>query len=305
MTGHENSEQVAPDFLALLMDRPPWFGFGLGLCAILLSQAPDPTAVEATGTSLRVLALPTLIAAVVALYPALSRVRSQRRALAQGDWRRAKVTGVEVLRASTGMPRHRLLWTDADGRVGRSRVIRKRWVPPKGRAIHVLQDPVSARQWWEGDLPVASPAGNGPLASVRWSTVLTWPSTWVALMAAVIALLLLLAGAPWVLTALSIVCAILGARAARHRARSLARALTIGARIEGTVVSHQRAPVSSVGRLSRRDPAGAAMRWESRDGHFGATNYVAHDRVIPVGGRILLRLDAVTGEAYWDGDGTT
>lgn len=304
MTGREDTKQDAPGFLALLMDRPPWIGFGLGLCAFLLSQAPDPTAVEATGTSLRVLALPVLIAAVIALYPALSRVRSQRRALAQGEWRRAKVTGVEVLSASTGMPRHRLLWTDADGRVGRSRVIRKRWVPPKGRAIRVLPDPVSARQWWEGDLPGPTPADGGPGKSVPWSTVLTWPSTWGALMAAVIALLLLLAGAPWMLTALAIVCAILGTRAARHRARALARALTFGSRIEGTVVLHRRAPVSSVGRLSRRDPAGAAMRWESRDGHFGATNYVAHDRVIPVGGRIPLRLDPVTGEAYWEGDGT-
>ena len=307
MTGHEDTKQLAPGFLALLMDRPPWLGFGLGFGAFLLSQASDPTSAEATGMSLRVLAPPVLIAAVIALAPAVRRARSQGRALAQGDWRRAKVTGVEVMRHSTAMPRHRILWSDADGRLGRSLVIRKRWVPPKGRSIRVIEDPITARQWWEGDLPGAVLGGKpvSTAAPFGWSPALNWPSSWIAIMAGVIAVLLLLAGAPVALTALPLVIAVVAGRAARQHWQSLARALTLGRRIDGRVLSHDRAPRRSVGRISERGPTGAAMRWETREGHFGATDYVAHDRVIPVGGRIPLRLDPVTGEAHWEGDGTT
>lgn len=305
MTGQADTKQDVPGFLALLMDRPPWLGFGLGLCAFVLSQAPDPTSAEATGMSLRVLALPVLIAAVIAMVPAVRRARSQGRALTQGDWRRAKVTGVEVMRHSTAMPRHRILWSDADGRLGRSLVIRKRWVPLKGRSIRVIEDPATARQWWEGDIPGAVPSGEpvSAAAPFGWSTAMNWPSSWITIMAGVIAVLLLLAGAPVALTALPLVIAVVAGRAARQHWQSLARALTLGRRIDGKVMSHQRARRSSVGRISTRGPAGAAMRWETREGHFGATDYVAHDRVIPVGQTIELCVDPVSGEAYWIGAG--
>ena len=294
-----------PSFLALLMGRPPWLGFSFGLCAFLLSQAPDPTSAEATGTSLRVLALPVLIAAVIALAPALRRARSQGRALAQGDWRRARVTGVEVMRLSTAMPRHRILWSDADGRLGRSLVIGKRWVPLKGRSVRVIEGPATARQWWEGDVPGAVPKVElaSAAAPFGWSTALNWPSTWIALLAGLIAGLLLLAGAPAALTALPLVTAVVAGLATRRHWQSLIRALTLGRRLEGNVISHNRAPRSSVGRISARGTAGAAMRWETREGHFGETDYVAHNRVIPVGQAIELCLDPVSGEAYWAEEG--
>ena len=43
------------------------------------------------------------------------------------------------------------------------------------------------------------------------------------------------------------------------------------------------------------------MRWETRQGHFGQTDYVAHARVIPIGQPIPLRVDPVTGVAFWEG----
>ena len=298
-----------PGFLALLLHRPPWLALGLAGAALLLSRAPDPTAVDATGVSPWVLALPVLGLAAAAALPALLRALSQGRALREGDWLKAKVTGVEVLTSGESLPRNRILWSDGDGRVGRSLVIRKRWVPPKGASIRVLQDPSSARQWWEGDIPgTLPPATEGNARTVhapRPMSALSWPSTWVAIMAGLCALILGLSDAPGLLVALPVLAAATGLYFARSKWLALSRALRIGPRIDGKVTSHFVAPVISVGRISRRGPRGAAMRWETRQGHFGQTDYVVHDRVIPIGKTIPLRLDPVTGVAFWEDTAST
>lgn len=301
--------RARPGFLTLLMHRPPWLTLGLAGAALLLSRAPDPVAVDAAGVSPRVLALPVLGLAAAAALPAVLRALSQGRALREGDWRKARVTGVEVLTSGEALPRNRILWADGDGRVGRSLVIRKRWVPPKGAPIRVLQDPSNARQWWEGDIPGTLPPATeghpGAARAIRPTAALSWPATWVAIMAALIALILGLSDAPRLLVALPLIAAAVGGYYARAQWQALSRALRIGARIEGKVTGHFAAPVISVGRISRQGPRGAAMRWETLQGHFGQTDYVAHDRVIPIGKAIALRVDPVTGVAFWEDTATT
>lgn len=287
----------APGIGTLLAHRPPWLALGLLAVAALLSQAPDPTGPEATGQSLRVLALPVLVLAVL-------RVVSQRRALAAGAWRSARVSTVETLTSGEALPRNRILWADGDGRVGRSLVITKPWVPPKGSAIRVVQDPSNGRQWWEGDIPGAPTSDSQTAAAAspapRAATALSWPATWVALMAGLAALIFGLSDAPLALTALPAIAAAIGAGRSWRQWRSLSRALRHGARIEGKVTQHFAAPVVLVTSSLRQGPRGAAMRWETTRGHFGRTDYVAHDRVIPIGKPIRLRVDPVTGVAVWD-----
>lgn len=297
--------QSTDRILPLLMMRPPWAAFAVGLAAVLATQAPDPTAADATGQSLRVLALPLAALAVVLGIPTALRVLSQRRALRGGRWIKARVTGVEVLRSSAAMPRHRILWVDPDGRAGRSQVITKRWVPPKGRSIRVLQDDRTARQWWEGDLPGALPApAEGETAPAilpsAWN-MRSWRASWIALFAAVIAVLLALAGTPGLLVWPLVLIVAWAGNAVLGQWRALVRAFRFGPRITGKVTAHRTAPPSSVWRISKRGPRGAAMLWETGSGHFGETDYVAHDRVVPVGQTIPLRVDPVTGVAFWEG----
>ncbi|MEZ5752107.1 MAG: hypothetical protein R3D60_09100 [Paracoccaceae bacterium] len=295
----------ADGFLPLVMMRPPWLAIGVAIVAVLASQAPDPTAVDATGQSLRILALPLAALAAALALPTVLRVLSQRRALQGGHWIKAKVTGVEVLRSGAMLPRHRILWTDPDGRAGRSLVITKRWVPPKGSTIRVLQDDRSARQWWEGDLPGALPAPDEgtPAPSILPSmlVMMSWPSSWIALFAAACAALLAFAGTPGLLVWPLIVIVALAGNAVLRQWRALVRALRFGKRINGKVTGHFAAPVSSVGRISSRGPRGAAMRWETKSGHFGETDYVAHDRVVAIGQSIPLRVDPITGITFWEG----
>lgn len=291
--------------LPLLMMRPPLAAIAALLAAALAAQAPDPTAVDATGQSLRILALPLAAFAVALGMPTALRVLSQRRALRSGRWIKARVTGVEILQSNAAMPRHRILWADPDGRAGRSQVITKRWVPPKGASIRVLQDDRTARQWWEGDLPGALPppdeattaAANLPSA---WG-MLSWPASWIALFAAVIAVLLAIAGTPGLLVWPLVLIVAWAGNAVLGQWRALVRAFRFGPRINGKVTAHVAAPISAVGRISRRGPRGAAMRWETGSGHFGETDYVAHDRVVPVGQTLPLRVDPVTGVAFWEG----
>jgi len=291
--------------LPLVMMRPPWAAIATVLAAALAVHAPDPTAVDATGQSLRVLALPLAALAVALAIPAVLRIRSQRRALRGGRWIKARVTGVEVLRSGAALPRHRILWADPDGRAGRSQVITKRWVPPKGASIRVLQDDRTARQWWEGDLPGALPLPDeGTTAAAilpsAWR-MLSWPASWIALLAAAIAVLLALAGTPGLLVWPLVLIVAWAGNAVLGKWRALVRAFRFGPRINGKVTSHVAAPTSSVGRISQRGPRGAAMRWETGSGHFGETDYVAHDRVVPVGKTLPLRVDPVTGVAFWEG----
>jgi hypothetical protein len=291
--------------LPLLMMRPPWAAIATLLAAVLAAQAPDPTAVDATGQSLRVLALPLVALAGALAVPTALRIRSQRRALRDGRWIKARVTGVEVLRSGAAMPRHRILWADPDGRAGRSQVITKRWVPPKGAAIRVLQDDRSARQWWEGDLPGSLPVPEdgtlaAPILPSAW-VMLSWPASWIALFATAIAVLLALAGTPGLLVWPLVLIVAWSGNAVLTQWRALVRALRFGPRITGRVTGHVAAPMSSVGRISRRGPRGAAMRWETGSGHFGETDYVGHDRVVPVGQKLPLRVDPVTGVAFWEG----
>ncbi|MCB1397992.1 MAG: hypothetical protein KDJ98_18900 [Rhodobacteraceae bacterium] len=294
-----------PGFLTLLLHRPPWLALGLTGAALLLSRAPDPVAADAAGVSPRVLALPVLGLAAAASLPAVLRALSQGRALRDGDWRKAKVTGVEVLTSGESLPRNRILWSDGDGRIGRSLVIRKRWVPPKGASIRVAQDPASARQWWEGDIPgTVPPAPSGATGTARAApalAALSWPATWVAIMAGLCAVILGLSDAPALLVALPLIATAVALYFTLGQWRALSRALRIGVRIQGKVTGHFAAPVISVGRISRRGPRGASMRWETRQGHFGQTDYVAHARVIPIGQPIPLRVDPVTGVAFWEG----
>lgn len=291
--------------LPLLMMRPPWAAIVTLLAAILATQAPDPTAADATGQSLRVLALPLAALAVAFALPTVLRIRSQRRALRDGRWVKARVTGVEILRSGAALPRHRILWADPDGRAGRSQVITKRWVPPVGAAIRVLQDDRTARQWWEGDLPGALPLPDkGTTAAAilpsAWA-MLSWPASWIALFAAAIAVLLALAGTPGLLVWPLVLIVAWAGNVVLGQWRALVRAFRFGRRIKGKVTAHVAVPISSVGWISRRGPRGAAMRWETGSGHFGETDYVAHDRVVPVGQPLPLRVDPVTGVAFWEG----
>lgn len=287
--------------LALVLMRPPWGAIAAGLAAALVSQAPEP----ASGTSLRVLALPLAGLAVALALPAMLRIRAQLRALRGGHWIKARVTGVEVLRSGAALPRNRILWADPDGRAGRSQVITKRWVPPKGAAIRVLQDDRTARQWWEGDLPgTLPPADEGtPAASILPSAwvMLSWPASWIALFAAACAILLSLAGTPGLLVWPLLAIVAVAGNLVLAQWRALVRALRFGKRITGKVKAHVAAPISAVGLTLRQGPRGAAMRWETGSGHFGETDYVAHDRVVPIGQSLPLRIDPVTGVAFWEG----
>lgn len=298
-TVQPDATDVSTSLVALVFHRPPWLALGLALVAILLSQAPDPTNPDATGVSASVFALPMLSLAVVAALPTLLRVLSQKRALASGDWISARVSTVETLRSDAVLPRHRIMWTDPVGRAGRSLVIRKRWVPPKGTTIRVRQDPTNGRQWWEGDFPGIIPeaalmgtgASAGSTKGARLSGAWSRIGTWVAIFGGVFTVMLALSGAPSLLTSLPVIALLLGLRSTVLHHRAFDRALRFGKRLEAKVIRHHTAPISRISSLKNR--RGAAMEWETRRGHFGETDYVAADRVIEIGKKITVCVDPV------------
>jgi hypothetical protein len=300
----DDNHRATPGLVQLFLFNPPWPAIVLAILALLLSQAPDPTNPDATGVSLKVFALPFLTFSIAAAVPAALRAMSQKRALAKSEWIIARVTNVEVLRSEAVMPRNRILWADPLGRAGRSLIIKKRWVPPKGSKIRVLQDPSTGKQWWEGDVPGTVPQEppasksdegrpKGASLSALWSLI----STWTAIFGALIALLLALSDAPLLLTALPVIALILGGRSAMLRFRAFDRALRFGQSTQAKVTAY-RAP--TIGLVSiRKNSKGAAMIWETRQGHFGETDFVAAQRVIPIGGALTVYIDPLSGEAFW------
>jgi hypothetical protein len=293
-----------PGFVQLVLFNPPWPAIGLAILALLLSQAPDPTNPDATGVSLKVFALPFLALSIAAAVPTALRAVSQKRALAKGEWITARVTNVEVLRSEAVLPRNRILWADPLGRACRSLIIKKRWVPRKGSKIRVLEDPGTGKQWWEGDVPgtlpqdaPASASTEGRSKGASLSAAWSWISTWTAIFGGLIALLLGLSDAPLLLTALPVIALVLGSRSAMLHLRALDRALRFGQSTQAKVTAH-RAP--TMGRVSsRKNSKGAAMIWETRQGHFGETDFIAAQRVIPVGGSLTVHIDPLSGEAFW------
>jgi hypothetical protein len=293
--------------LRLFLTRPPWPAIGLAVLAALLTQAPDPTNPEAGGISPRLFAAPILGLALAAALPGVLRALSQKRALATGEWIAARVSSVEMQDGEAGLPRHRIMWADPAGRAGRSLVIRKHWVPPRETKIWVLQDPTTGKQWWEGDLPGAIPAAAlagtevNPRDAKRasLSAAFSRVGTWVAIFGVVVTVMLALASTPLLLTAVPAFATILGLRSTVLHGRALDRALRYGRRVQAKVTAHRAPRIGLGSRLNQ--PKGAAMLWQTANGHFGETDFVSSDRLVPVGKSLTVCLDPVSGEAFWDG----